>query len=378
MSLHCRVCDAALSATPSLSYCGMPKSAQYFPDEFNVGNDSGVDLHVYECGACGLIQLSAEPVSYYREVIRAASVSSEMAAFRRAQFTDWVEKYQLHQKKVLEVGCGRGEYLEILAQTGVDAYGVEYGELASEHCQSQGLNVETLFLEDRLTRVAAYPFDAFVMLNFLEHLPSPVHSLQAIADNLKSDAIGLVEVPNFEMIIEQELFSEFIPDHLSYFTKETLITTLNLAGFEVLSCQAVWHEYNLSAVVRKRASKNLKRFELFQHDLKRQLDHYINTFPSNSVAIWGAGHQALAIMALADLSGKIRFVVDSATFKQNKLTPATHIPITAPAKLEQEPISAIIIMAGSFSDEIYTILKTMRLNNPGIAVVDGAKLKILE
>ena len=75
------------------------------------------------------------------------------------------------------------------------------------------------------------------------------------------------------------------------------------------------------------------------------------------VAIWGAGHQALAIISLTDLADKIRYVVDSAVFKQGKFTPATHIPIVSPDVLDSDPVDAVIVMAASYSDEVARIIR---------------------
>ena len=57
------------------------------------------------------------------------------------------------------------------------------------------------------------------------------------------------------------------------------------------------------------------------------------------------------------IAGKIKYVIDSATFKQGKYTPATHIRIVSPASLEQDPVEAVIIMAASYSDEIVKIMQ---------------------
>ena len=50
-------------------------------------------------------------------------------------------------------------------------------------------------------------------------------------------------------------------------------------------------------------------------------------------------------------------MVDSAAFKQGKYTPATHIPIVAPAALDADPVEAVIVMAASYSDEVARILR---------------------
>ena len=51
-------------------------------------------------------------------------------------------------------------------------------------------------------------------------------------------------------------------------------------------------------------------------------------------------------------------MVDSAPFKQGKLTPATHIPIVPPARLKDDPVQAIIVMAAGYSDEVAKLIRT--------------------
>jgi hypothetical protein len=182
---------------------------------------------------------------------------------------------------------------------------------------------------------------------------------------LNEGSIGLIEVPNFNMILEEGLYSEFISDHLLYFTKETLIFTLQLNGFEVLSCNSIWHNYILSAVVRKRVKTNLDFFEGFKNKVKHDLDLFIEKFPEKRVAIWGAGHQALATISLTKIENNIKYIIDSAVFKQDKYSPSSHIKIVSEKELIEDPVDALIIMAGSYSDEI---IKIMKLKYPFIEV----------
>jgi SAM-dependent methyltransferase len=358
MHMRCRVCGGAIYPEALLQYSNMPATAQGFPTLETLAQDHGANLEVCQCSACGLIQLSNEPVPYYRDVIRAAAFSEDMRVFRVAQFKAWADKYQLFGRKILEVGCGRGEYLSLLNDVGVDAYGLEHATASVQDCRDQGLRVSQGYLGDDGTPIEIAPFDGFVCLNFMEHWPKPTSSLQAIGNHLTDGAIGLVEVPNFDMIVEKGLFSEFIADHLLYFTEDTMRLTLQSNGFDVLECQRIWQDYILSAVVRKRAPTNLTFFDRFRTDISSQLNHYINRFPSQKVAVWGAGHQSLAVIALADLANKIAYVIDSAPFKQGKYTPATHLPIVAADYLKTNPVEAIIVMAASYSDEVARLIRT--------------------
>tara|TARA_B100000315_G_scaffold208957_1_gene204514 strand:- start:675 stop:1823 length:1149 start_codon:yes stop_codon:yes gene_type:complete len=377
MIKKCRVCANPLFEEPLLEYQNMPGAAQYMPSQDEFKDDRGVDLNICQCSGCGLVQLNNQPVPYYREVIRATSFSEEMTAFRREQFKNFLGDYKLEKKKIIEVGCGTGHYLSILSEFEVDVRGIEYSPNAVKTCRANGLNVEKGFIEHRTSRLRAAPFDAFLIMSFLEHLPEPNESLGGIYNNLADNGVGLVEVPNFDMIMENNLFAEFIGDHLFYFTEATLKRTLETNGFDVLDCQPVWHDYILSAVVKKQAILDLSRFRIHKEKLKKKIENYLNRFPENTVAIWGAGHQSLAIISLLDLGDKIRYVVDSATFKQGKFTPATNIPIKAPDILNEDPVDAIIVMAASYSEEVVSILKEYYSPDINIATLGDLGLEII-
>ncbi len=353
----CRICGNRFFNDPLLRYHHMPKAAQFLPDAKDLGSDKGVDLEVCQCSGCGLVQLSNDPVPYFKEVIRAAAFSPEMRIFRIEQFKNFVGRFSLEGKKILEIGCGKGEYLSLMRESGTDAYGVEYGEESVMDCVGAGLKVTRKFVDANSSALPDAPFDAFFVLNFLEHIPDLNSTLRGIYQNLSDQAVGLVEVPNFDMILKRKMFSEFIGDHLYYFTRETLTSTLSRNGFEVMECRPAWHDYILSAVIRKRTPLDLYEFTQIQLKLSRELRKFIDKYGEKKVAVWGAGHQALTILSLADLGGKIKYVIDSAPFKQGKFTPATHIPIVPPETLKTEPVQAVIVMAASYSDEVAKIIR---------------------
>jgi len=352
-----------------LRYANMPKAAQNFPDVAALACETGVDLEVCQCAGCGLVQLNNEPVPYYREVIRAAAVSEVIKDFKTRQFAYFLRKHSLHGRKILEIGCGRGEFLSLLSPFDVKAYGMEYSESAVAECAINGLDVSRGYPDRGTGTLANGPFDAFLLLMFLEHMPEPNMALRTIYDNLADNAVGLVEVPNFDMVLRNKLFSEFIGDHLLYFTKETLQTTLQLNGFDVMEYDEVRDDYVISVVVKKRNRLDISHFHDYQVKIKTDIDAYLNRFAAKRVAVWGAGHQALAIIALTGIAGRIRYVVDSAPFKQGKYTPATHLPIVAPETLHSDPVDAVIVMAASYSDEVAGIIRQRFDRNMSVAIL---------
>ncbi|MBF0385205.1 MAG: methyltransferase domain-containing protein [Candidatus Omnitrophica bacterium] len=378
MPIHtCRVCGRDFFKEPLLVYKNMPKAAQHFPEEASLKTESGVDLRVCQCSGCGLVQLSDEPVPYYKEVIRAAAFSETIKDFKAKQFAGFIQKYSLKGEKIIEIGCGRGEFLSLLQPFDVKVYGLEYSETSVKACVKNGLNVSRGYIDSSSKKLANGPFNAFLLLMFLEHMPEPNHVLKGITNNLTEGAVGLVEVPNFDMILRKKLFSEFISDHLLYFTKETLQTTMNLNGFEVVEYSQLRDDYVISVVVKKREKLNIAHFYDYQIRIEDEIKNFLGRFQDKRVAIWGAGHQALAIISLTKIADKIRYVIDSAPFKQGKYTPATHLPIVAPDTLRSEPVDAVIIMAASYSDEVAGIIRKQFSRNMAVAILRDFGLEIV-
>lgn len=373
---NCRVCAQPLFPDPLLSYRNMPAAAQGFPDAMQVSGEAGADLDIFQCTGCGLIQLAAEPVPYYREVIRAAGISRVLSEAKRGQFSGFIAEHGLAGKKVIEIGCGRGEFLSILHQLPVDAHGIEFSGEAVRHCRESGLQVSQGYPDAASGCIPGGPFDAFFLLMFLEHMPDPGASLRAIRDQLAPGGIGLIEVPNFDMMVRERLFSEFISDHLLYFSHETLLSTLRWNGFDVIGTEELRDDYVLSVVVRKREPFDLSEFSLCQEKLTQDLTEFVAGYPGRRVAVWGAGHQALAVLALSGVASSIRYVVDSAPFKQGKFTPATHLPVVPPSALVSDPVEAVIVMAASYSDEVADIIAREHGARITVAILRANRLEI--
>ena len=121
-------------------------------------------------------------------------------------------------------------------------------------------------------------------------------------------------------------------------------------GFDVLRIDSVWHGNILSATVKRREKFHAAGFISAEKNFRRKAMKFIN---GTETAFWGAGHEALFLLSSLCATGKdIKYVIDSAPFKQGRLTPATGIPIVPPDILEKDPPQSIIIAAGSYTGEI--------------------------
>lgn len=354
----CIICGSSLADSLILHMDNMPASAQDIPSQKELPNDRGMSLELCQCKVCGLVQFDCEPVGYYKDVIRAGGFTSTMVNLRRMQYGHFINSYGLQHKKVIEVGCGQGEFLEVLTEFPVEAYGMEHRQELVAKARAKGLNVWKAYAGRNESKWENGPFDAFLSFNYLEHQPDPNGMLQNIYDNLTDQGMGLITVPSFEYILENDGYYELLRDHIAYYTFGTLRFLLERNGFEVLE-QEVVNRDTLAVIVRKRVQKAFDGLKDSFRAISQEMDTFVRGLQEcgKTLAVWGASHQGFTITATTEIGKYARYIIDSAPFKQGKYAPASHLPIKAPSSLVSERVDAILIIAPGYTDEISGIIR---------------------
>lgn len=366
----CIVCGQELDGQPLMTLDHMPASAQDIPGMEDLAEDRGISLNLHQCSCCGLVQFDCEPVPYYKDVIRSGGFSTTMVELRKRQYRHFIDFCHLEGKKLIEAGCGQGEFLSVLSQFPVTACGIEYRESLVSLGKEKGLNVWKQFAGEGEILMSpngsiSGPYDGFLSFNYLEHQPDPVGMLRCIADNLTNDGVGLITVPSLEYILEYDGYYELIRDHIAYYTFDTLRFAADQAGFEVLEEEMVNRD-TLSVIVKKKktvkeitgrkspqrldASGLLKSRVIIDEELKRLVDELESE--GKSLGIWGASHQGFTLASTTVIGNFARYIIDSAPFKQGRFAPASHLPIVAPDHFLTDPVDAILIVAPGYTEEI--------------------------
>ncbi len=356
----CIVCGAALMDPPILVCDNMPKAAQHMPSKELLADEHDMTLELCQCSGCGLVQFAVEPPDYYRDVIRSGGYSTTMVELRRSQYTHFLDMCPLKNTKIIEVGCGQGEFLGVWGRFGfeVDAYGLENNPVLVKKARDAGLNVMQGFAVEENYQIPNGPFSGFCSFNFLEHQPDPNGMLRCIYHNLEENAYGLITVPSFEYIMEHEGFYELIRDHIAYFTKETFTFVLEMNGFHVLECTIVNRD-TWAAIVEKKPRLDVTALERSRKRISKQIsDFMLNAIKGErKLAVWGASHQGFTLLSNTGMKQHVSYVIDSAPFKQGLYTPGTHLPIVAPEYFFIEPVDSILIVAPGYTDEITSVIK---------------------
>jgi cyclopropane fatty-acyl-phospholipid synthase-like methyltransferase len=209
-------------------------------------------INLVRCCCCGLLYLNHRPKEdelsdVYREDYFIKWYSSEKKRrFAKQYFRELFRKNRIvaaEGSNILDVGCGMGFFMEVGQEWHCNVKGVELSTFASRYCTEKlHLDVYNGTLE-----TADYHddyFDVITAFDVLEHLGELSSSMASMRKVLKKEGRLIVLVPNYESPVFQldrnirRLKKEplpNVPEHLTYFTMDSLHRMLEKSGFHVTS-----------------------------------------------------------------------------------------------------------------------------------------------
>lgn len=103
---------------------------------------------------------------------------------------------------VLDIGCGRGEFLEVMRESNIPARGIDLDSSSVEMCRAKGLNADVADLFVELGQSTGTPFDGIFAGQIVEHLPPEQlpRMIKLCAERLKPGGVLVVETPNPECL----------------------------------------------------------------------------------------------------------------------------------------------------------------------------------
>lgn len=249
--------------TPERVVC--PLSGETMRKRFMIARDwrrpdVAESFEIWWCDASGFGQVSPRPAAesipafydiadYYthsgrreKAVSRPSLLNKVLMALAsrvdRSRLLDrqwWRELLPDGARSGLDIGCGAGEQLEVMAGELDMAVGIEPDPLARQAAVARGLTLHSGTAEDLAPEVASRQWDVVVMLHVLEHCLDPLRALRNAHALLRPGGILVVETPNNDcqgLHLAQESWHWLdVPRHLNFFTEASLKEVCRLAGF---------------------------------------------------------------------------------------------------------------------------------------------------
>lgn len=140
-----------------------------------------------------------------------------------------------YEKKVLDIGCAYGFFLDFMRNRGYIPYGVDISPSAVEFARNK-LNLEKVFLgklED--IKFEDEFFDIITLYHILEHVVDPRKLLEEVYRILKKEGLIIIQIPVIDSVVYKIFRNKWrqfrIPEHTFYFSRKTISLLLKEVGF---------------------------------------------------------------------------------------------------------------------------------------------------
>ena len=344
------------------------------------------DIKLAFCPVCSFVtnlKFEQDKLEYTKAYENPLHFSHHFRLYARSLAEQLIERYNLYNKDIIEIGCGNGYFLRLLCELG-NNHGVGFDPAYSEEEKHSEASNRVQVIKDTYSgRYANYQGDLIVCRQTLEHIQNPKGFLkelrQAIGNRLAT--YMFFEVPNALNIFQKLSVWDIIYEHYSYFTPISLSLTFSHSGFHVCDLTKEFedqflyihalpsdqgipdsdYEYpskvdQIASYITSFATNYQNKIEMYRHKLEN-----VGSRGQRAV-VWGAGSKGVTFLnTLKNL--QIDYVVDINPHKQAMYIPGTGQKIVPPEFLRNYQPDIIIVMNPIYKNEIRQITKNLGLTN---------------
>jgi len=258
------------------------------------------------------------------------------------------------KSKIIEIGCGKGAFLELFTKNGYDIIGFDPAY------EGNNCNVIKTYYSEKYSDLNA---DFIILRHTLEHISEPLKFLHQIAKANRYKGLIFIEVPDFDWIASKKAFWDIFHEHCNYFTKQTLKNLFSISKCEnVFNGQYQYIIANLSDLKNSEFCTNINLLPISYDFFRNELDYFRKFIKKyKNIALWGGASKAVTFLNLLDPERLyVDAVIDINPLKQNKFIAGTgHKIIEYNSRLNYD---LIIIMNENYKEEIKSTINNTKVN----------------
>jgi SAM-dependent methyltransferase len=349
---------------------GVPVNSCLLLDDADAARDfPRGDLVLGMCRACGFIfntafdRSKSEYSSRYEET---QGFSPRFREFSQDLAKTWVERHGLHDRTVLEIGCGKGEFLvDVMAAGAGRGIGIDpsFRVDRMDAPESERINWIADFYDERYASLEA---DAIICRHTLEHI-APVREFMTVvrASTGERPTTVLFELPDVAIVLEQLRFWDLYYEHCSYFSLGSMARLFRSVGFDVTRLDTAYDDQYLLLDSVPGDDRPGLPGEDDMVRLELAVDHFEREHPKQIAAlrdglaggdrktvIWGAGSKGVSYLTTLGNNRGIEFAVDINPHKHGMYMAGTGQQIVAPEFLAEYRPELVVAMNDIYLDEI--------------------------
>ncbi len=365
-------------------YCNVLLPSRH--DALNVAKG---DIQLGFCEKCGHIyNFAFDPgiVDYTQEYENSLHFSPKFQEYAGALAARLHEKYDLINKDIIEIGCGKGDFLRMLCELG-DNRGFGFDPSFEYDRTDPNGNREITFIQDYYSeRYSHYRSDILCCRHVLEHVQNPRNFLgklrQTIGD--RADTVVFFEVPNVLYTLRDMGIWDLIYEHCSYFSPSSISRLFELCGFVIIDLWEAFDSQYICVEAKPDRKRPISGKEEEINDLgelvgefalnyrnkvetwKRNLERYENK--ENVVMVWGGGSKGVTFLNTLQVKEQIEFIIDINPHKKGKYIPGTGQKVVPPEFIQKYNPNLILVMNPIYLNEIHQTINNMGVNTKLLTV----------
>jgi len=252
---------------------------------------------------------------------------------------------------ILEIGCGKGVFLEQLRNTGMDVRGIDPAYEGDA----------PYIIKENFTPALGIQGDAIVMRHVLEHISQPLDFLETVLQANLGKGLIYIEVPCLEWILDNQAWFDIFYEHVNYFRHAdfrkifgTILESGHLFGGQYLYVVA-----DLASLRRPKSQIGPQEAVSIPENFFAGIERY-KTGSKSAIqrVVWGAGAKGVMFSSHMLAQGvTLDFAIDISPAKQGKIVAASALQVFSPqvgiGKLS--PGSDIFVMNSNYLHEIKTL-----------------------
>jgi hypothetical protein len=349
------------------------------------------DIELGFCGECGFVSNVAFDTTvqdYSAAYEDQQSFSPTFNSFARGLAKRLIEKYDIRHKNVVEIGCGKADFLVLMCEIGSNrGIGID-PTCIKERIEGDVLDRITIIQDYYSERYAHHRGDMILCRHTLEHIHSTKSFVQTIRNAIgeRLDTVVFFEIPDGSTVLNNHVFWDIYYEHCSYFSPGSLARLFRACGFEVLDLYREYDDQYLLIDARPVAETSIETHPLeedvgeleaavkrFEEGVPGKIDQWKNdirawTAQDQRLAIWGSSSKCVSFLTTLGLADEIGCVVDVNPHRHGKFIPGVAMQVMPPDYLSQYDPQTIVVMNPVYRDEITEMVRNMQLDADVITV----------
>jgi SAM-dependent methyltransferase len=343
------------------------------------------DMQLGFCRNCGHVYnlaFNPELTRYTQAYENSLHFSPRFQEYAESLAKDLIERYEVRNKDVIEIGCGKGEFLELLCKFG-DNRGIGFdASYVPEHSPNADRRKFRVIQDFYSEHHAAYKADFICCRHVLEHIQSPSDFLVIVRKSIgdRMETVVYFEVPNVQYTLRDLGIWDLIYEHCSYFSSSSLSSLFSLCGFRVHRLSESYDgqflgieasPLNRDAKITKDSNDGIAELSslvgVFSGEYRNKVAHWRRELSQMAgagkrVVVWGGGSKGIMFLNALEIKDQIEYIVDINPRKQGMYTAGTGQKVVAPEFLRAYGADIVIVMNRIYEYEIKRLVKNMDLN----------------